>query len=294
MVKMKSLFYLVAVIIICVGVITFIIPQVVMGQSERGIKNPPPRIPEVIPVEVKNTPLSVQGEVSVGNTPNVNVKNTPNVNVANSPTVQIGNVPLPVQGEVNIKNIPLPVQGVISVGNVPNVNVANTPTVHVGNLPLPVLGDVNVKNAPNVNVVNTPTVHIENPSLPVFGDVNVKNTPNVNVANTPTVQVSSTPANPVYVQNVSGNVQSPFQISQNCPRGQVPYNDCTLTLELPQGKQFEIQFFSAFANLPTRLNTILMTVSTHLPGSDVNYYLKKARKWYFLYCQKSGFTFKSL
>jgi hypothetical protein len=25
-----------------------------------------------------------------------------------------------------------------------------------------------------------------------------------------------------------------------------------------------------------------------------SYYLKKARKWYFLYCQKSGFTFKSL
>jgi hypothetical protein len=48
-------------------------------------------------------------------------------------------------------------------------------------------------------------------------------------------------------------------------------------LELPQGKQFEIQFFSAFANLPTRLNTILMTVSTHLPGSDVNYYFPLIR-----------------
>jgi hypothetical protein len=44
------------------------------------------------PVVVTNTPLPVQGTVSVSNTPSVNVANTPSVNVANTAVQVRGNV----------------------------------------------------------------------------------------------------------------------------------------------------------------------------------------------------------
>lgn len=44
-----------------------------------------------MPVSVTNTPLPVQGTISVGNTPSVNVANTPTVNLASGSTVSVTN-----------------------------------------------------------------------------------------------------------------------------------------------------------------------------------------------------------
>jgi hypothetical protein len=61
-----------------------------------------------MPVTVTNTPLSVQGTVSVGNTPTVSVANTPSVNVANTPTVNLGNSNITVSNSLDSGNNPIP------------------------------------------------------------------------------------------------------------------------------------------------------------------------------------------
>jgi len=59
-------------------------------------------------VTVTNTPLPVQGTVSVGNTPSVNVANSPSVNVANTPTVNISNASIGVSNPLDSSSKPVP------------------------------------------------------------------------------------------------------------------------------------------------------------------------------------------
>jgi len=56
---------------------------------------------------------------------------------------------------------------------------------------------------------------------------------------------------------------------------------------------YEHMFEARETGIKSSIN-FLMIIVTFLPILCLTLYLKKARKWYFVYCQKSGFTFKSL
>jgi len=59
-------------------------------------------------------------------------------------------------------------------------------------------------------------------------------------------------------------------------------------------KQFYTGFTRDLQNRIQEHNTGRVPSTKERGPFELIYYLKKARKWYFLYCQKSGFTFKSL
>jgi len=82
------------------------------------------------PVFVTNTPLAVQGTISVGNTPSVTLANTPSVSVSNTPSVSIANTPsvsltgtAPVVNALDGSNNPIPLT--VSVQGQPYVDVCN-------------------------------------------------------------------------------------------------------------------------------------------------------------------------
>ena len=97
-----------------------------------------------MPVNVTNTPLPVQGMVSVGNTPNVNIANAPSVSVTNVPNV--------------------------NVANSPNVNVANTPNVNVAN------SSIAVANALDASTNPVPII-VSHRIEPYYSDCDVPQSP---------------------------------------------------------------------------------------------------------------------
>jgi hypothetical protein len=77
---------------------------------------------------------------------------------AGSAPVTVMNTPLPVQGSVSVNNFPATqtVSGTVSVGNTPNVNLANTPTVNLAGG-----SSVNVSNPLDSQSNPTPLVTLE-------------------------------------------------------------------------------------------------------------------------------------
>jgi hypothetical protein len=77
-----------------------------MPSTERQAQASNPTNPSA--VFVTNTPLPVQGSVSLDNTPNVNIANTPSMNVANNPTVTLGNTSVPIGNALDSGGNPVP------------------------------------------------------------------------------------------------------------------------------------------------------------------------------------------
>jgi hypothetical protein len=82
-----------------------------------------------MPVSITNTPLPVQGTVSVGNSPSVNVANTPSVNVANTPNVNISNSSMAVSNSLDSGSNPIPL--VVSVQGTPYTDSCSANSVSI-------------------------------------------------------------------------------------------------------------------------------------------------------------------
>jgi len=91
--KLSNFHFSLAAIFILVLGFMFVGPEYAQAADKNPFEKVLEKKTNAVPVNVENTPLPIQGEVAIKNTPNVNITNTPNVNIANVPTVQVGNTP---------------------------------------------------------------------------------------------------------------------------------------------------------------------------------------------------------